>query len=436
MKKAYHCKRCWLATCMGQGPAVWVALLGLPTVVAAVTLTTNRGLTYCAISLAGILVAVLVSLSMRQARYVQYAVVAGFIIRVLVLALLILDAWSTTGEAYYLRGGDAANYHTWAQVIISTGQVGLGGTAIPFSHVVAGIYRIFGPDPNIVDLLNLCVSLLLIPLVAELGTRCGGRQAGVISGWLVCLHPSLVLWSISGVKDVWIVLGAVLVAFMITSMAAGKHRLSDSLKLAVGALLLVWLRYQLVLSLVLALGATAVSCSRGYMRRGSKLFLTLAVVIAVVLTIMSPVGQRAVNLVGRSLQEDSWEGAQATALSGGSGIALLSRVPARARWIAQLPYVLLAPFPWQWMTVGSGINRLVSLEMALWYLFIAGMLARKRVWMDNSVSKSLIIWALSIALAVSFSLPNLGSIHRYRVSATVVVIPLMSQVLVASRKRV
>ena len=47
--------------------------------------------------------------------------------------------------------------------------------------------------------------------------------------------------------------------------------------------------------------------------------------------------------------------------------------------------------------------------------------------MDNSVSKSLIIWALSIALAVSFSLPNLGSIHRYRVSATVVVIPLMSQ---------
>lgn len=151
---------------------------------------------------------------------------------------------------------------------------------------------------------------------------------------------------------------------------------------------------------------------------------------------MSPVGQRAVNLVGRSLQEDSWEGAQATALSGGSGIALLSRVPARARWIAQLPYVLLAPFPWQWMTVGSGINRLVSLEMALWYLFIAGMLARKRVWMDNSVSKSLIIWALSIALAVSFSLPNLGSIHRYRVSATVVVIPLMSQVLVASRKRV
>ena len=73
--------------CMGQGPAVWVALLGLPpTVVAAVTLTTNRGLTYCAISLAGILVAVLVSLSMRQAQ-AQYAVVAGFIIRVLVTAL-------------------------------------------------------------------------------------------------------------------------------------------------------------------------------------------------------------------------------------------------------------------------------------------------------------------------------------------------------------
>ena len=105
---------------------MWVALLGLPTVVAAVTLTTNRGLTYCAISLAGILVAVLVSLSMRQARYVQYAVVAGFIIRVLVLALLILDAWSTTGEAYYLVRKRCANYHTWAQVIISTGQVGLG----------------------------------------------------------------------------------------------------------------------------------------------------------------------------------------------------------------------------------------------------------------------------------------------------------------------
>ena len=94
---------------------------------------------------------------------------------------------------------------------------------------------------------------------------------------------------------------------------------------------------------------------------------------------MSPVGQRAVNLVGRSptmeghkpcLQED--------------GIALLSRVPARARWIAHfLTYACAFP-----MAVDDRWVRHKQTCKSRNGLGICSPGLLETVWMDNSVSKS------------------------------------------------
>jgi hypothetical protein len=134
--------------------------------------------------------------------------------------------------------------------------------------------------------------------------------------------------------------------------------------------------------------------------------------------IVSPIGQSALSLASELQSEQSWERAQDIAFSGGSGITVLASVPGTYRWVAQLPFVLFAPFPWEWLTIGSGASRLVGFEMAVTYLMMY-LLARRFKKAKSAGARSLLIFAFSLALATSFSLPNLGSIHRYRTPAVV-----------------
>lgn len=391
-------------------------------------------LAYVAISLSGLVCTLLLSVSLRQSKHVQVAVVSAFAARVALILLFILSAWYSGRGAFYLRSGDATNYHEWAQSVIATGNWQLWGGLPTYTYVVAWIYTIFGPDPTIIDLINMCVSLLTMPVASELGRRCGGRRAEIITAWLFAFHPSLLLWSVSGVKDVWIVLGCILTASMITGLAVGQYRFSDLVEFAVGACMLAYLRFQFLLSLLLAVGATVfLLASRHSIKNWPRLLLTLAVIASLVL--LSPPGRDALLRVARLQEEDAWQGAQAIAFEGGSGILVLANIPARYRWVAQFPFVLFAPFPWQWLTVGTGIGRLVAVEMIAMYILMVMMLLRRRVLRKNAVAKSLLMYAMAIALAVSFSLPNLGSIHRYRLSAGIMMLPVAAHVLVSRRKQ-
>lgn len=392
----------------------------------------GRALLYSTLAVCGLMLALALSVVLRQSGWVRLAVFCAFLVRICLIVAFVVLSTSRGGAARYLRSGDATSYHEWAQYVVGSGDWRLWGGLPTYTYMIAAIYRAFGPDPNVVDLVNVGVSLLVIVFVSELGRRCGGRRAGIVSAWLVALHPSLALWSISGVKDVWIVLGAVLSVFLATGLAAGRCRTSDVVKYAVGAPILVYLRFQLVLSLVLALGLTVFL----YTGRSAveRLALVLAFLVIGSLTLFSPLGQSALLMAVRLQEEDTWQRSQDIALAGGSGIPFLSRIPGKFRWIAQFPFVILAPFPWQWISIGSGVNRLAAIEMLAWYVIVALLLAKRRLWQGDPVAGALFAFAVSIALAVSFSLPNLGSIHRYRVAGMVMILPVAARVIVMKRR--
>lgn len=404
-----------------------------------IALLTRAGglLTYVAISVSGLVCTLLLSVSLCQSKHIQVAVVSAWAARIALLVLFILSAWYSGKGAHYLRSGDATNYHEWAQSVIAGGEWELWGGLPAYTYIVAGIYMVFGPDPNVVNLVNMCLSLCLIPLASELGRRCGGRHAAIITAWLVALYPSLLLWSISGVKDVYITLATVLTAFMTTGLSAGQYKVADVIRFAVGAFMLIYLRLQFLLSLLLALGATVLLCTDRYRSsRGRwKWFASVAVVVVIgSLALLSPLGKSVLLQVSRLQQEEVWQHSQDIAFRGGSGISILANIPARFRWIAQFPFVVFAPFPWQWLTIGTGINRLIAVEMMAMYVLMAIVFRRRRVLRGNPIAKSLLIYAVSIAVAVSFSLPNLGSIHRYRLSAVVMMLPVAALALVSRRR--
>lgn len=373
-------------------------------------------LLYVVLSASGLIAAECLSLVMRQDSRARLIILLGWAARNVALVLLILAG----GGDHYLRAADATNYHNWAQYLLSVGgnaqQYGLP----VFTNFVALLYKTLGIDPNLVDIVHSAAGVLTIPLLCELSTRVGGKKAGHLAAWMLALYPSHILWSVSGTKDIWVVFGTVMTAYLLVGIESGNRRAGDWPLFVVGLLLIAYLRFQYVLSIAIAvLGATAMAAQNRKRRDYGNAFM--AAVLAVTIA-ASTMGQKAVALVRQLRTEEAWERSQEIAFAGGSGIRVLALVPARFRWVAQFPFALLAPFPWQWLTIGTGTNQIAAVETAITYLMIFVIVVRGRMSKSIPGVRALLSYALANVLAVSFSLPNLGSIHRYRAPAVVLLI--------------
>ena len=132
----------------------------------------------------------------------------------------------------------------------------------------------------------------------------------------------------------------------------------------------------------------------------------------------------------RSRLEDSTttEGVERTneiALAGGSGIEFVTVLPPAIRWIAQLPFSIFAPFPWQWLSFSQAIYYLTALEMIIWYILYYFIWKNRKFILKSNTGKIILLSSFSIFIAVSFSLPNIGSIYRYRLAALTLLLPLV-----------
>lgn len=392
----------------------------LAVVIVGLLMVSSNMLLYAALALIGLVIAEALAFLWGQGSQTRVAILAAWVVRLTVLVALVIRSSSVGRGSFYLRQADATNYHMWAQMALRSGQSAQYHGLPAFTGLVAFLYRVFGVDPNVVDLVNVGAGVVTVPLVYDLTVRLGGRRAGHIAAWMLAFYPSHVLWSVSGVKDVWIVLGIVMTAYLVVGIASRDRETKDLVSFVIGLVLIACLRFQVVLSLVIALLGSGTLVSNGCRRRRLK-YLLICVVMAMAI-LGSTVGLKAISLVSEVRTEEYMGRAEETAFAGGSGIRVLEAVPIKYRWIAQLPFVIFAPFPWQWLTTGTGINRLVGLEMAVVYMMLATVVAKKGTSKLTAGSRALLLYAFAIALAVSFSLPNLGSIHRYRAAATVLLL--------------
>jgi len=380
------------------------------------------------LAVAALAVAMGASIARPRPRKLTAVIFLAWVFRIALLALLTAQSQRSGTGVYYLRSGDAAAYHRLAQSVLETDSWAVWGNLPSYTYVVAAMYKIFGPDPNVANILNIGISLIIVPYIYELGRECGGSRAGLVAAVAYSIYPSMILWSVSMVKDVWIVLAVVICARATASISRGQSYARDSVGLVVGCGLLAFFRYQYVL--IVPVGLLLSIALSGKRHRRAILASVVVALVMMLFVSMSAIGIRATELVTESLEEGSWLTSQELALAGGSGISALSGVPARYRWIAQLPFVILAPFPWKWLTTGRGINRLSGLETAMMYVCYYVIVAGRRRWAGDASSGALIAYAFAVYLAVSFSLPNLGSIYRYRIAGNVLLLPVAIAVLV------
>ncbi|HET9982415.1 MAG TPA: hypothetical protein VFQ38_02455 [Longimicrobiales bacterium] len=372
---------------------------------------------YALLALVALVGPLLLSNALRQPPAVLGVVLGAWAIRCLAMALFTFRPEAAGMQGVLASGGDAGFYHVTAEYAAAHPEW-LESRAYlpPYTYVVIGCYALFGPDFNVPELLNVGVGVALVPLVYQLGARCAGARTAVVAALLWAFLPSGVFFSITLMKDAWVVTGAVLAGFLVLGVGRFAPTRGEYAAGAAGIALLGFLRPSFLGAVLLAMALLSFAKPRS----GAALLRNLALLaLAIGVVFGTPPGHRVLAALSAATSEGGIAFADATARSGGSGIALAVAVPPAFRWLVMLPYVVLAPFPWQWASTGAGFGRLSGLETAVWYAAYLYLAVRVLRGGRRAGSGAVLLFAFALFVASSFTLPNLGSIYRYRLSALV-----------------
>lgn len=379
---------------------------------------------YLTIVLLTFFLAVFLSVLFKHPSYVIKIILLALTIRIVIMIVLKIYSFQTGLGGFFPGDVDAYAYHGDAlEAIRSHSWMNALEGNLEYTYFVAFFYDLFGPDMNIPQLINLGASVLIVPLVYELGYRVGGKKFAITASLLWSLFPSAIFWSVSLLKDAFVTLGMVLSGFLILGITEKKMRITDLSLGLCGILLVSSMRSQFLLAI--ALPIIIMICFQLFKGNTNFLRNSVFLVVGIALFSMTLAGENAFDALTNSTSQEETERINEIALEGGSGIALVTMFPAEVRWLVQLPFSIFAPFPWQWLTVGQGLYRVSGLEMIVWYILYYFIWKNRQIIIAQNAGKVMMIYAFSVFIAVSFSLPNIGSIYRYRLAALALLLPLV-----------
>ena len=379
---------------------------------------------YLTILLIAFLLSVSLSVLFNHPKRIIHIIFFALTLRVTIFILLKLYSYHVGLDGFFPGDVDAYAYHNDALKAINSHSwlQALEGN-LSYTYFVAFLYNLFGPDMNIPQLINLSASVLAIPLIYELGDRVGGRKVGITAIWLWSIFPSAIFWSISLLKDAFVTLGMVLSIFLILAISKTKLNGKDVFLGVCGILLISSMRPQFLL----AISITILLVILFQFFKGNKNFLrnTIFILLAVGIIGSTSAGTIIMESFDKSTSAEGVQTISEIALDGNSGIPLVTMFPSEIRWLVQLPFSIFAPFPWQWLSVSQGIYMLSGLEMIACYIMYYLIWKNRADIFKNQTGVIILLYAFFIFIAVSFSLPNIGSIYRYRFAALTVLLPLV-----------
>ncbi|TFE04136.1 hypothetical protein [Jeotgalibacillus salarius] len=381
-------------------------------------------LSYLSILTIGLLFSCYLSFMFRQPSIVIKIILFSLSVRVVLFIILKIHSYQSGLDGFFPGDVDALTYHFDAVKALNaySWYEALQGN-LNYTKFVAFLYDMLLIDMNIPQLINIAGSVLCIPLLFELGNRVAGKKAGMTAAIIWSLFPSAMFWSVSLLKDSFVVLGAILSCFLILSFEKQKIKMMEMILGLSGVILIGFMRPQFILAVAIPI---IVLIGLQFLKgQGTFLRSLILIIAAAALIIPSASGDIIAEHLDQSTSEEGVEHINEVALDGGSGIELVTHFPPWIRWAVQYPFSLFAPFPWQWFSFSQGLYLLSAVEMIFLYC-IYYLIWKNRKEIIQSQSGKLIVWySLSLYLAVSFSLPNIGSIYRYRLAAVALLLPLV-----------
>lgn len=329
-------------------------------------------------------------------------------------------------------GGDAVQYHLWAQGILRHWADGaplpadlpVGKSGYPYA--VAVIYWVFGPYQVAGLALNAFLSAALVPLMTDTTRRLYGDRAAWWVPPLVVMPIGFLLWSSQLLREAAIYF--CVAAALNAAVRLGKRtHLGIVVVIALSVAVLFTLRNYMAVTLGGGLVAGIVMGRRGVGGIGAALG---AMVVVVGLVVGLGVGSSGL----RSVQEQADFSRlnnirQGSATGAASGFLEEADISSGSRAAAYLPIALprffLGPFPWE---IRPGRQMLAIPDVLTWWLLLPSLWRGfKRAWRRTQRGLFLMVLPTAGASAVlALLVANYGTVVRSRMQIFLLVIPIIA----------
>ena len=177
-------------------PSLFIVLATAISLAICISFVDIRITLYMTILLIAFLISASLSVLFNHPKRIIYIIFFALSLRLTIFILLKLYSYHIGLDGFFPGDVDAYAYHNDAVKAINSHSwmQALEGN-LSYTYFVAFIYNLFGPDMNIVQLINMSASVLVIPLIYELADRVGGRKVAMMAVWLWSIFPSAIFWS-------------------------------------------------------------------------------------------------------------------------------------------------------------------------------------------------------------------------------------------------
>ncbi len=289
-----------------------------------------------------------------------------------------------------------------------------GITRIGFFGLVAIQYLIFDVSYIVPRMFNCLAGAFLALYAYRIGSRAYGNNAGKVAGLMAAFFPSLVLWSSLNMRDIWLALAIIIIAWHAVLL---REKISIP-SIIVIAITLIWIemnRAYLVPIMALTVASPFV------FGRAKEWYKDLAILVLMLIAIGAVLyffqagkgGMEYLNLEEANKQRLTL----ARASVGKSGYLQDVDTSKPLTLLAYSPlliaYFLFSPFPWDI----RGVRQLLTLpEMIAWYICIPFVVMTMIDAIRDKTRKGLTLLMPLVIISVSYALSsgNMGLAYRHR----------------------
>jgi len=232
---------------------------------------------------------------------------------------------------------------------------------------------------------------------------------------VVFLLPSVLFWASGVIKESLLFFGLGLLFYQVTRTLDGRFRWMDLPLVILNVLMLFFLKFYVLLSLLPALVLLVWSRRRGVPELWLKTTLVYGVFLCLGLNLQHIIpGMDILGIL--TMKQRDFIGL-AVAMKSGSFVMPTLLLPDLGLFLSQAPYALYITLLGPIFHSGAGALGLLSaVENVCIVLFVVMCLIFRRPWaqVDRALLLSLLLYILLLALVIGWTTPVMGAVVRYR----------------------
>ena len=351
-----------------------------------------------------------------EAAFLKRIVLYGFMLRVLLAAVLEWTGWSARFApdevTYAATGRQMAQF--WSGELLLRPWRFSTNQPLGYFYVNSVLFYLFGTSQFPIKIVNAFIGAFSARYVFLLSRDLFGTAVGRRAAFFCEFFPSLVLWSVLNIRDVWVVFLILFISWK-SLQVVRSFSLGSLVSLVLAAAILSSFRDYLFYVVAIPPVVAFLIGRRSHLGRNFVVAFVAGLLLLVVVQ-QSRVGDTA----GDRMSLEALSKARQDLATGGSSLGENVDISTPGRALAYLPlglaYFFFSPFPWQ---ITSVLKLFALPEMLLIYFLTPAMIRGIHFAIRTRFREALQILLVTSLLTVSYALGegNVGTLYRHRAQA-------------------